>query len=317
MPPPATCPGHRPVTRPPARCLGRPSPPAEPRLPAFPPQRPSAPLSAPQRPPLSAYPPPFPRTKAAYSPSRPHRAESSLAFRETAALRFVYIAPLGVVLVITGPEEGSAARRGHLRAAHADREHVVDALKAAFVEGRLTKDELDVRAGQALTARTYADLAVLTADIPAGPPAARRPSQPARLRNQPARTPGARNAAVASVGSMVSAFLLFRNGVHLDGPSTRAWLIGAFVFFLVGLILAVGAVVELRRSRGQLPPAPGGPSQPPARQRQASRAPGQSLPAPRRDQNRADARPRAPRPNRPRGRDIPTPRAATLPPAPA
>ena len=73
--------------------------------------------------------------------------------------------------MITGPEEGAAAGRGHLRAAHADREHVIDLLKAAFVQGRLTKDELDTRAGQALTARTYAQLAALTDDIPAGPPA--------------------------------------------------------------------------------------------------------------------------------------------------
>jgi hypothetical protein len=41
-------------------------------------------------------------------------------------------------------------------------------LKAAFVQGRLTKDELDARAGQAFAARTYAELAAITADLPAG-----------------------------------------------------------------------------------------------------------------------------------------------------
>ena len=35
-----------------------------------------------------------------------------------------------------------AAGRGHLRASHADRERVIGTLKAAFVQGRLTKDEL-------------------------------------------------------------------------------------------------------------------------------------------------------------------------------
>jgi hypothetical protein len=73
--------------------------------------------------------------------------------------------------VITGPEEGPAAGRGHLRAAHADREHVIGLLKAAFVQDRLTKDELEARTGQALTARTYAELGALTADIPADIPA--------------------------------------------------------------------------------------------------------------------------------------------------
>jgi hypothetical protein len=46
---------------------------------------------------------------------------------------------------------------------------VIDALEGAFVQGRLTKDELDVRVGQALAARAYADLAAVTADIPASP----------------------------------------------------------------------------------------------------------------------------------------------------
>ena len=42
---------------------------------------------------------------------------------------------------------------------------VLDVLKAAFVQGRLTKDELDTRAGYALTAWNNADLAALTADL--------------------------------------------------------------------------------------------------------------------------------------------------------
>jgi hypothetical protein len=53
-----------------------------------------------------------------------------------------------------------------MRASRADREQVVDVLKTAFVQERLTKDELDARIAQALAARTYADLADLVADIP-------------------------------------------------------------------------------------------------------------------------------------------------------
>ena len=73
---------------------------------------------------------------------------------------------------MTGPHDRAAAGRDRLRAGHADREQVIETLKTAFVHGRLTRDELDARAGQALTARTWADLAALTADIPAGPAAA-------------------------------------------------------------------------------------------------------------------------------------------------
>ena len=72
--------------------------------------------------------------------------------------------------------------RGRLRACHADREQVIGVLQAAFVQGRLGKDELAARVGQALAARTYADLATLTADLPAGLAAAEPSYQPARAR---------------------------------------------------------------------------------------------------------------------------------------
>jgi Domain of unknown function (DUF1707) len=67
--------------------------------------------------------------------------------------------------------------RGRLRASDSDRDRVLDMLKAAFVQGRLTRDELDVRVGQTLVSRTWGDLAALTADIPAWPipGVARRP----------------------------------------------------------------------------------------------------------------------------------------------
>ena len=53
-----------------------------------------------------------------------------------------------------------------MRASHADRERVVGVLKAAFVQGRFTKDEFDLRVSQAFAARTYAELAAVTADLP-------------------------------------------------------------------------------------------------------------------------------------------------------
>ena len=76
----------------------------------------------------------------------------------------------------------SAAGRGHLRASHADREHVVDFLKVAFVQGRLTKAEFDQRVGHVLA--TYAELDALTADLPAAPTQTRLP-EPARAGVEP------------------------------------------------------------------------------------------------------------------------------------
>ena len=51
----------------------------------------------------------------------------------------------------------------------AGREQVIAALKTAYVEGRLTREEFDLRVGQALA--ICAELDALTADIPAATPA--------------------------------------------------------------------------------------------------------------------------------------------------
>jgi hypothetical protein len=74
-----------------------------------------------------------------------------------------------------------------VRASHTDRERVVETLKAAFVQGRLTKDELDARTGQALAAVTHADLTALTADLDTAP-AATQPPRPT-LPPRPAQLP--------------------------------------------------------------------------------------------------------------------------------
>lgn len=75
--------------------------------------------------------------------------------------------------------EGSPARvpqsapERQLRAGHVDRDAVVEILRVAAGDGRLTPPELDERLEAALTAKTYSELAILTADLPAAelPPA--------------------------------------------------------------------------------------------------------------------------------------------------
>ena len=83
---------------------------------------------------------------------------------------------------MAGPGDEMVARagdRGRMRASHADREQVVEVLKAAFVQGRLVKGEFDLRVGQALASRTGAELAALTADITADIPAPEWPDKKA------------------------------------------------------------------------------------------------------------------------------------------
>jgi len=56
----------------------------------------------------------------------------------------------------------------------------VEQLRVAAGDGRLTAEELDERLEEALTAKTYAELATLIADLPAAPDAAGVAPRPAR-----------------------------------------------------------------------------------------------------------------------------------------
>jgi Domain of unknown function (DUF1707) len=58
-----------------------------------------------------------------------------------------------------------------MRASHEDRDRVVDALRVACGDGRLSAEELDTRLERALSARTLGELAGLTTDLPNAPAA--------------------------------------------------------------------------------------------------------------------------------------------------
>jgi hypothetical protein len=97
-------------------------------------------------------------------------------------------------MVGPGDERTRIEGRSYLRASHADRERVIEVLKAAFIQGRLDKYELDLRVGQVFASRTYADLNALTADLPvrpaaAQPSAAQAPGPAPELDHRPAREP--------------------------------------------------------------------------------------------------------------------------------
>jgi hypothetical protein len=65
-----------------------------------------------------------------------------------------------------------------LRVSDAERDDTIRVLGEHAAVGRLTLDELEQRAGQALTAKTRGDLAVLTTDLPAEG----RPTAPVKVR---------------------------------------------------------------------------------------------------------------------------------------
>src|ERR1700683_1589700 len=92
-----------------------------------------------------------------------------------------------------GGKDNEKDARARLRTSHADRNQAIDRLKAAFVHGRLTKDELVARTAKAYSARTYADLAALTADLPAAPAGAETPAPPVPRPQSPPPSPSRRS----------------------------------------------------------------------------------------------------------------------------
>ena len=183
---------------------------------------------------------------------------------------------------------------GRLRASRADREQVVELLKAAFVEDRLNKDELDTRVGQALASQTYADLAAVTADLPASPTAAGPPSMPARTLAKAALRSGVcMLAAFALVGVVAMA--------HAEG-------LAVFLAFSAGVVAVIAAsgflgygVVDAwqeHRSRGRQPPRPGRDGKGLEGGR-PSTSYDPALPGARPDQTRTDMRTDSSRPGRP------------------
>ena len=131
-------------------------------------------------------------------------------------------------------------------ASDADREQVVEILTAAFVQGRLTIDELRLRAGLALASRTYAELAPMIADIPAPPlkaPPAPRPIRPAAQAPPPpppaGRMPAGAKAAVWAAGVIVAlpavwaAFLTYHGGFLI-----------LFLLAFTGLTVTIGTTVD-------------------------------------------------------------------------
>jgi len=214
--------------------------------------------------------------------------------------------------VTAGPGDevaAGAAGGGQFRASQAERERAVEVLKDAFAQGRLDKDELDSRVGQALASRTYADLAAVTADIPArpaaGPVPAGAPGTPARTLAKAAR----RSGVCMLVAFALVGIVALTNAEILVPP---AFLAGVAAIIAASGFLGYGVVDawQERRSRGPLPPRPGrdGRGLEAGRPGSTGRAP--APPGARPDQTRTDMRTCSSRPGRSRSsrRGAPVPR---------
>jgi len=151
-----------------------------------------------------------------------------------------------------GHEPAADLPRLRLRASHADRERVVDVLKVAFVQGRLTKDELDTRIGQAFTSKTYADLAAVTADLPPSPAAAPQPPRKVNV-----------EAAVSLTVTMIAIPLALLQAGYLTGVAGLVKLAVLVALLDLLALLAVGAQILDSRHRRRVARRRPGPGRPP------------------------------------------------------
>jgi len=177
---------------------------------------------------------------------------------------------------MAGP--GDLAGDSWLRVGHADRDRVVVSLQDAFVAGMLTRDELDVRVGRALAARTRGDLAALTGDLPPVPAGMGRPAAPAGATGAAAQAGRGRplvRASAQAASCLVLTFCMVAIAGHFDpggpGPNpehglAKPFLILAMVFLITAFgALAVGVAnaAEQRTDRGRAeagdPPGSAGP----------------------------------------------------------
>ncbi len=169
------------------------------------------------------------------------------------------------------PEYGHAA----MRASDADRDRAAEVLKSGFAAGRLTKDEYDDHLHRVYTARTHADLAQVTSQLPGGGLALFRAPAPAVTRTN--------SLAVAALACGVAEFFTLgltaipaiilghmargqirRTGEHGSGLALAGLVLGWLAIILFVLVVAVGSVAMVRvgHSAPVSHPFPAPPAQP-------------------------------------------------------
>ena len=158
-----------------------------------------------------------------------------------------------------------------MRASTADRERAMDVLKAAYGEGRLTKEEFDERSARVMASRSYGELGAIVADLPAGP---YLPPAPYQAAPPPYYQPASETTNGLAIGSLVCSLLGFipmmsvsavvtghisraqirRNGQRGDGIAIAGLVFGYLGMAFWALIVIVGFV-----SAAHGTPAVGGP----------------------------------------------------------
>lgn len=137
----------------------------------------------------------------------------------------------------------STTSSGALRVSDAEREQVAARLREAIADGRLTLAEADERQATAYAARTRADLAPLTADLPA-------PQPPTHAPTRHLTAAGRRRLGLhAGVATLLAVMLVLR---WATGPATWFWPVWPMLWLVVSVLVHY----RIRRRRWDRPIRP-------------------------------------------------------------
>ena len=140
-----------------------------------------------------------------------------------------------------------------LRVSDAERESVADFLKAHFLEGRLTEDELDERVDATYRARRASELRALTADLPRLP----APAPPRAPRRPPLRAIAAMAVGLAAIAVLLDAMppemLVMFFAITVPMLMMAAVMLAPFALGALGLMWVVRMVRDPGRGRHPLP----------------------------------------------------------------
>ncbi len=154
-----------------------------------------------------------------------------------------------------GYDHPAASWRANMRAADADRDRVAALLNTSYVDGRLSKDEYDARLETTLSARTYAELDQMVADLPVAYAGGARPVTTSVV-TPPAATNGL---AIASLACGLGQFVLgplatipaivlghmARSQIKRTGEQGDSLALGGLVLGWGAVILGILAIVTV------------------------------------------------------------------------
>jgi hypothetical protein len=144
------------------------------------------------------------------------------------------------------------AMGSEIRVGDAEREAVASQLRDHYADGRLTLDELNERLDQTFTAKTRADLNVLTSDLPMTPrPVTGAAGGSRALTPGPSRSRSRSGGAFAALAPLLAMFwlCLVLGGVFLFGIGGGKPI--AVVLFLAALAFLRRLIFRRRRGRGR------------------------------------------------------------------